>query len=465
MVSVASATGELLGALNGIVRVNEGTVSVDPEHLDAAHVDRLAWASTFGSDQVKQAARWLIRELAAAKGILPASIQEAYAARGRGEWKGVTVPAINARGLAYHEARAAYRAAKKMDGGLVVVELARSEMGYIRMPPAEFAPIIIAAALAEAWGGPVFIQGDHFQVDKKKWSADPDPEVNAIKALIDEAISSGFFNIDIDSSTLVDLSFPDLDSQQRPNYEVAAELTAYVREHELPGNEISVGGEIGEVGKSNSTVGELRAYMEGFQKRLQERGGYKGPSKVSVQSGTSHGGVVLADGTVAKVKLDFGTLRELSTVAREEYGMAGAVQHGASTLPDEMFNKFPDTGTCEIHLATGFQNLVLDSEHFSGDLRDKMYDWLREQFEQESDETEQQFYYRQRKRAWGPFKQEIWDLPAERMGPIEEALEKKFEFLFEQLGVPGTREIVEGYIKPRKVEIEAPRALLQSYAS
>jgi hypothetical protein len=163
---------------------------------------------------------------------------------------------------------------------------------------------------------------------------------------------------------------------------------------------------------------------------------------------------------VAEVALDFDTLRELSAVAREEYGMAGAVQHGASTLPDEMFNKFPETGTCEIHLATGFQNLVLDSEHFPGDLRDRMYGWLREQFEQEADETEQQFYYRQRKRAWGEFKQETWDLPGNRLGPIEQALEEKFQFLFEQLGVPGTREIVEAYIKPERVEKEAPASLL-----
>jgi fructose/tagatose bisphosphate aldolase len=460
MVSVAGATDELLKALNGVVNVEDGRVSVDATHLDASHVDRLAWASTFGSEKVRAAARWLIRELAAERGILPASIQEAYAARGRGEWSGTTVPAINARGLAYHEARAAYRAAKKMDGQLVVLELARSEMGYIRMPPAEFAPIVLAAALAEDWNAPVFIQGDHFQVDKKKWSADPEPEVSAIKKLIDEAVNSGFFNIDIDSSTLVDLSQPDLDRQQKPNYEVAAELTAHVRERELPGNKISVGGEIGEVGKQNSTVGELRAYMEGFQRRLSERGGYKGPSKISVQSGTSHGGVVLPDGSVAEVALDFDTLRELSTVARDEYGMAGAVQHGASTLPDEIFNKFPETGTCEIHLATGFQNLVLDSEHFPGDLRDRMYGWLREQFEQEADETEQQFYYRQRKRAWGEFKQETWDLPGNRLGPIEQALEEKFQFLFEQLGVPGTREIVEAYIKPERVEKEAPASLL-----
>ena len=34
----------------------------------------------------------------------------------------------------------------------------------------------------------------------------PEKEVGAIEALIDEAIPAGFFQIDIDTSTLVDLS-------------------------------------------------------------------------------------------------------------------------------------------------------------------------------------------------------------------------------------------------------------------
>ena len=85
----------------------------------------------------------------------------------------------------------------------------------------------------------------------------------------------------------------------------------------------------------------------------------RGISKVSVQTGTSHGGVPLPDGGVAEVKLDFEVLRELGVVARE-YGLAGAVQHGASTLPDSLFHRFPEVETAEIHLATGFQNALYE---------------------------------------------------------------------------------------------------------
>ena len=70
-----------------------------------------------------------------------------------------------------------------------------------------------------------------------------------------DAIAAGYRNIDIDSSTLVDLSHPTLDAQQHENYMRAAELTALIRSLETDGVTVSVGGEIGEVGKKNSTAG------------------------------------------------------------------------------------------------------------------------------------------------------------------------------------------------------------------
>src|SRR6185503_8042609 len=146
-----------------------------------------------------------------------------------------------------------------------------------------------------------------------------------------------------------------------------------VRATEPKGVTISVGGEIGEVGTENSTEPELRAYMDGFNAALPR--GIAGLSKISVQSGTSHGGVVLADGKIADVKLDLDTLERLSRVARDEYGLAGAVQHGASTLPDSAFHNFPKRETAEIHLATNFQNMLYDA--LPSSLRNEIYEWLR----------------------------------------------------------------------------------------
>ena len=135
----------------------------------------------------------------------------------------------------------------------------------------------------------------------------------AVKNLIWEAIEAGFYNIDIDTSTLVDLSKPTVKDQQKTNFHLAAELTTMIRDLEPEGITISVGGEIGEVGGKNSTVEELQAFMEGYLEELKKRGdAFKGISKISVQTGTTHGGVPLADGTVAKVKIDFDVLEKLS---------------------------------------------------------------------------------------------------------------------------------------------------------
>ena len=136
---------------------------------------------------------------------------------------------------------------------------------------------------------------------------------------------------------------------------------------------VSVGGEIGEVGGKNSDVHELHAYMKGLNAALAKRGTYVGLSKISVQTGTAHGGFINADGTVrTDVKIDLQTLDELSRVARESYGLGGAVQHGASTLPPEAFDAFPRVGACEIHLATDFQNMVYEHPRFPADLKAEM---------------------------------------------------------------------------------------------
>ncbi len=210
---------------------------------------------------------------------------------------------------------------------------------------------------------------------------------------------------------------------------------------------ISLGGEIGEVGTANSTVQELCAYMDGFNRCLEAKvPGAVGLSKISVQSGTSHGGVVLPDGTIADVKLDFQTLADLSRVAREQYGLAGAVQHGASTLPDGAFHHFPRTETAEIHLATNFQNMLYD--HLPAALRDEMYAWVRVNAadERKIKDSEEQFVYKTRKKAIGPFKRQLWDLDPSTARALDVAYEEKFDFLFTQLGVAGTAPVVAKFV-------------------
>ena len=417
----------------------------NPSVLESARMDRLVRVAVFGNGHERELARWLIWQIGQSVGVRAASIHDLYMARGRGEVGGFTVPAINVRGMSYDTARSIFRTAKRLEAGAFILEIARSEIVYTEQRPGEYVAVMLAAALREGHRGPVFIQGDHFQVNAKKFAVDPTTEVDGVKALAREAIAAGFYNIDIDTSTLVDLGKGSLDEQQRLNYDVGIDILRAVRSLEPEGVTISVGGEIGEVGSHNSTVEELRAYMDGFTRSLPR--GLAGLSKISVQSGTSHGGVVLADGSIADVQLDFQTLEELSRVARDEYGLAGAVQHGASTLPDEAFNAFPRVETAEIHLATNFQNMLFD--HLPAALRQEIYDWLRlnAKDERRPSDSEEQFFYKTRKKALGPFKDRLWDLPADTQAALARAYDRKFEFLFTQLGVGGTAAAVRRYVQ------------------
>jgi fructose/tagatose bisphosphate aldolase len=442
------------------VVVKGGRVNVKkPEALATERMDALVRTAVFGDKDAREQARWVIWEIGQAVGVRAASIHDLYMARGRGEIGGFTVPAINIRGVTYDTARSIFRTAKKLNAGAFILEIARSEIAYTEQRPTEYVAVILAAALREGFRGPVFIQGDHFQVSSKKFAVDPATEVAAVKQLALEAISAGFYNVDVDTSTLVDLSKPTLAEQQRLNYETAVEICRYVRSLEPDGVTISLGGEIGEVGTENSTPEELRAFMDGFNRVLAERAaGMAGLSKISVQSGTSHGGVVLADGSIADVKLDLNTLGELSRIAREEYGLAGAVQHGASTLPDTAFNNFPRVETAEIHLATNFQNMLYD--HLPTDLRTEIYEWLRvnAKDERKTQDSDEQFFYKTRKKAIGPFKQRMWDLPADAKGRLARAYDEKFEFLFTQLAIGGTADAVAKYVKPPVRHRPAPDA-------
>jgi fructose/tagatose bisphosphate aldolase len=421
----------------------------DPARLRSAATDKVVWQAVFGSGDEREAARWLLWELGQATGARPASINDLYLARGRGDVGGFTVPAMNVRAMAYDTARAIFRAAKAGKAGAIILEIARSEIAYTEQRPAEYVAVMIAAALREGYTLPLFIQGDHCQVNHKKYQADPEAEVGEVKKLIAEEIGAGFYNVDVDTSTLVDLDQPTLKEQQRANYERAAEITAFIRSLEPPGVTVSVGAEIGEVGMKNSTVEELHAFMQGYNQSLAALGRHAGISKISVQTGTSHGGVVLPDGSIADVKLDLQALAALSQVARDQYGLAGAVQHGASTLPSNAFGNFPRIETAEIHLATNFQNIVFDHPRLPAELRERIRAWLEQNAagERKAGDTNEQFYYKARKKAIGPFKQELWSLPEEIRTAIAADLERTFAFLFEQLNVNGTADHINRFVQ------------------
>ena len=454
---------DLLSGIDGVLAVDPaGSISVqDTGTLRATVIDRLVATAVFADGAARDAARWIIRLAAAEFGAWPASIQDVYLAAGRGEYTHRTAPAINVRALSYDTMRAAFRAALANDCKIMLFELARSEMSYTQQRQGEYVSNALGAAIKEGFTGPVFIQGDHYQVSAKKWATDPEDEVAAIKDLISDAIAAGYYNIDVDASTVVDLSLPTLEAQQELNARLTAQLTEYIREIEPDGVTVSVGGEIGEVGLRNSTVEDLQAFMTQYEAQLKGRARESGKkiegiSKISVQTGTSHGGVVLPDGSIAEVAVDFDTLRDLSDAARKDYGMGGAVQHGASTLPETAFGKFAEAGAVEVHLATAFQSMVYDHPAFPEALRDEIYAYLTANHadERKAGQTDAQFFYGARKRGLGPFKRQMWEMPVEARDAIAASLEDTFGQLMQRLRVAGSASIVD-QVLPR-VDVPAP---------
>jgi fructose/tagatose bisphosphate aldolase len=468
MPAVAASAVELLAALRGIARIEGERLVVDDEAaFRAGGIRDLAWTAAFTTDDgAAEAARWIVWEASQALGARSASIQDLYMARARGEVSGFTVPAINIRAQTFDMARIVYEAAEAGGVGAVILELARSEQTYTFQRPMDYATSVLAGAIAAGWQGPVFLQGDHYQFNAKKYATDPEAITEEIRRACRLAVDAGYRNIDIDSSTLVDLARPNVDEEQRDNYERAAELTGLIRTLEADGVTISVGGEIGEVGKETSNEAELRAFLDGYRRELEVRSpGALGISKVSVQTGTSHGGNVLPDGTVGAVAVDFEVHRRLGAIARTEYGLAGTVQHGASTLPDEEFHRFREVETAEIHLATGFQNTLYDHPAFPAELRAEIDAWCfaNAADERKPDQTEQQFVYTSRKKTIGPFKRRLWDLAAK--DEILATQRSKIDFLFRELGVDGRRDLVDRYIRPVLVHRPLPESLRGAVAA
>lgn len=459
-----SSIKNMLESLKGVLEVSKKGIAVKDENkLQKETIDSLVYNSVFNEDHnIQDACSWVIWESAQSLGIVPSSIMGLYEARGQNKCSGFTVPAMNLRGLTYDASRALFRAVIRNNVGPFILEIARSEMGYTEQRPKEYVTVILASAIKEGYRGPVFIQGDHFQYPAKKFKENPEKETDAIKKLTADALEAGFYNIDIDSSTLVELEKPTLEEQQHNNYTQAAVITDFIRRNEPKGITVSVGGEIGEVGTKNSTPEDLHAFMKGYTAVLKKMNpSAKGLSKISIQTGTSHGGVVLPDGTIAKVKLDFDTLQALSKIARDEYGMTGAVQHGASTLPPEAFHRFPETETAEVHLATEFQNMIYEDPAFPADLKKEIYEYLHKECadEKKPGQTDEQFIYKARKRGFGPFKKKMWDMPEAVRIAISGDLEKKFVFLFQKLDVVNTRDLTEKFIKLVNISKSVPAPL------
>jgi fructose/tagatose bisphosphate aldolase len=444
---IFQSVSELDDNLREVFSFDDENITVrDEEKLHEFGIDYLIYSAVLSDDaQTRHLCRVYIRKLAKSLGIFPASIYPLYRAFGEGEVKGFTVPAMNMRAITYDVAREVFKKATEHAAGAFIFELSRSEAIYTNQNQDEVAVCVLAAAIKEGYVGPVFLQGDHYQFDTKKFKEYPQGQIDEIELAVKDALAAGFYNIDIDASTLVDLSLPEKADQQKNNFEMTSVVTKFIRSMQPAGVTVTIGGEIGHIGDVNSDVEDFDAFMTGYIDELGSND-IQIISKVSVQTGTSHGGTPNPDGTLKEVNVDFGVLESIGKVAREKYGMAGPVQHGASTLPHDMFGKFPEVGTVEIHLATGFLTIVY--ENMSEATRNKLYEYVRSNFSDEKEEgwTDEQFIYKLRKKAIGPNKKDLWLMDESEKENIRAKLAEELEILFQKLNIVGSLHTVNKYV-------------------
>ena len=439
-----------LERLMGAVSIADGQVLVDDHAGVAEGIGVLPYLAAFGSDEVRQTAHHAAWEIAKVQGIYCASIDALYRQIAAGSLSGFTVPAMNMRAIAFESARGVFQAMLHHKVGAAIFELSRGEIGFTSQRPREYSTAILCAAIAEGYSGPVFLQGDHFQISASRFAASKNTELLAVKALIAEAVDVGFYNIDIDTSTLVDLSCVSIDDQQQPNVQLSAELAAFARGIEPAGITLSLGGEIGEVGEHNSTIEELDAYLGGYRRamhRLLNDDTCAGLTKISVQTGTRHGGNILADGSVGEMNVDFELIDALSARCRSEFGVAGCVQHGASMLSLAKISQLPKAGCIEVHLAAAFLNIVY--EHLPSALVQQADDWLKAEFKDEWKPgwSEPQFLHHARRYPIGPNKRAWWDSDPSHEKLRADVSRKAAEY-FIALKVCDTHDTVSNIVPP-----------------
>jgi fructose/tagatose bisphosphate aldolase len=379
-----------------------------------------------------------LRDHCRQQGVAIASLGPFYRALAAGQIAPLTLPALNLRGLTYDLARAIWRVGRRCDAGPIIFELSPSESRAGDQDFAEFVALVAAAAVREGYRGPIFCQGDHFRTAKAD-AADIEP-------LCRQAIAAGMWQIDIDAADLdAGPIQPDHPSCAR-NAAATAAAVARVRSQEPAGADVVLGGEVGVIGGENTTPADMDAFWQHLQAALPD--GVAGLGKISVQTGTRHGGLVRDDGSIEPMPLDISLITALSQVARDEFGLPGIVQHGASTLSLGQLAQLPGAGAVEVHLATGLQNLVFDHPAFPRPLRQQMAAALAGAATAEAEGgdyahagaaglTPAQQFYHQRWRAWGMFKSQLWHLPPSLRQTLAAGCEDWFEAVFRALAVVG----------------------------
>ena len=461
----ASSVGELLDALAGIAHVEGGQLVIDDDRPSASAASTSAvWSATFSEEHpdVIEVARWLIWEASQLLGSPSASIHELYMARGRGEVSGFTVPAVNIRTQVFDMAGAMCRAAESIDAGTIIFELARSEQEYTYQRPGEYITSVLAGCIGAGWQGPVFVQGDHYQFNAKKYAADPEATTEAITApdprgdrrrlrqhrhrLVDAGRSGAADRRSSSSARTTSArrrcrrssarsSRPTRRSASAARSARSASRTRPRRSCAPTSTAIA------------TTLRELAGRRAGpFQGQRPDR----------------HHRTAACRCPAAAWRRSRSTSGRSSDCRR--WPASTAWPAPSSTAP----RRCPTSCSTASRRSRRPRSTSRPASRTcsTSTRRSRATCWPRSRAgaiantadERKDGESDDQFLYKTRKKALGPYKRQLWELPGK--DEIIAGQESKLRYLFEQLAIAGTRELVERYVNPAKRSMPAPEALL-----
>ncbi|HBU08855.1 MAG TPA: hypothetical protein DEA99_06705, partial [Candidatus Omnitrophica bacterium] len=274
------------------------------------------------------------------------------------------------------------------------------------------------------------------------------------------------------------------------NAQETAMDTLQVRALEPEGITVTVGGEIGEVGKKNSEPGEFTAFTELYNKMLgfmttkiaqgkedeilQIVGSPKGVwskealynlrtkynqyqtapglRKIAIQTGTGHG---------VGGQIDFKAMQALAQLGRE-YGVL-VVQHGASTLPESEFSKIMENGAGEVHLATDYMTVVL--RDLKANHQD-IYQTILKDAMEKTKKSEDELWKKaaEFRNSLTLIKESTYNLSKSSQERIGDQLAIKFSNTMKSLGVENTRNLVKDIVPALTPALPArPSGMLEMF--
>ena len=187
------------------------------------------------------------------------------------------------------------------------------------------------------------------------------------------AIAAGYRNIDIDSSTLVDLSQPDVDER------AARELRPRRRADRAdPGARARRASRSASAARSARSARRTRPTPScgptstGYRRELDRAA--PGADRASARSASRPAPATAACRCpTAASPRSSSTSRSFASSARSPASTAWPAPSSTArrTLPDELFHHFPAVETAEIHLATGFQNALFEHPAFPAELHQR----------------------------------------------------------------------------------------------